>query len=186
MKRNLVWLATLVALGCAMGASMARTVTTAPPPNQGLIIGAFDATDTKAPNDSPTLYITITTPKGEQIQVEMVDRASLKSNFWIALPPGKYKFDKGTAGGSAGHARVIKDWADANVYFEVKAGESTCIGTITAKSAEGAAAVVQGAMGTFKGGFGVKDECDDTIKAFQAAAPGIGGEVKKDLAKPKQ
>ncbi len=186
MKRNLVWLAALAALGCAVGSSMVRTVTAAPPPNQGVVIGAFDATATKAPNDSPTLYVTITTPKGDQIQVEMVDKGALKSSFWIALPPGKYKFDKGTAGGSAGTARMIKEWADANVYFEVRAGETACIGTVEAKAADSTAEVVQGAMGTFKGGFGVKDECAETTKAFQAAVPGVGGEVKTDLAKPKQ
>jgi hypothetical protein len=168
--------------GC-VGVNTARTVTaqTQLQPSQGVVIGTLDATNTRALNESPTLYLTAKSDKGQEYSIEMAQRESLKSAFYVALPAGKYKFANGTAGGGPSTARAMVNWADANVYFEVKPGEVTCIGGVEAQVAEGAANVLQTAAGTFKGKWKVNDDCDATSASFKEQF-GALGEAKKELA----
>jgi hypothetical protein len=123
-----------------------------------------------------TSQLTVENEATGEDYVIVCDKSGPDSNFYVALPPGQYRFSK---------------WERGNLTsplagrFGVGTGQVVYIGTLKWARRQDAGSFVAGAFqgpgGSLIGDWQVEDEYEDAVKSFRGQYPQISQEVVRSL-----
>ena len=123
-----------------------------------------------------TSQLTIQNEATGEDYIIVCDKSGPDSNFYIALPPGQYRFSK---------------WERGNLTsplagrFVAGKGQAIYIGTLRWSRRQDSGSFIAGAFqgpgGSFIGDWQVEDEYEEAVKSFRGQYPRISQEVVKAL-----
>jgi len=174
----------LSACGGTKAATIPANYNPAAVPQNGAVIGVVDMAAIGrgglSPGMSQSVRNTATKAKFSLAFVE----SGQKSDFYVSLPAGPYRFVGGdTTSGLMGR-KVTADWNDTGITFQVYPGRVTCVGAVVGLQPEVSvgSALASAFTGSQSFEIGVSDVCDPLAARFVQKYPALTPYLVKALA----